>query len=160
MVVSALPGLWIVGVATLLVTGWGAYLSVNAAAKGPAWALSHLGRARPVAIGGLTLSVLVALLVRPFWIGLALLYVIGVATWLISRQRRLLQTIEREHGFGEVSAERRAEILHRVRVWCLGGTLVLVVISLAVSSTIGPIGLGLLAPAALLGGTGLAVGRV
>jgi hypothetical protein len=158
--VDPVVGLWIVGVATLVVTGWGAYLSVNAAAKGPAWALGHLSRALPVGIVGLVLSGLAALLVRPFWVGLALLYVTGVATWLISRQRRLLQTIEAEHGFGEVSPERRSEILHRVRVWCLGGAFVLVVISLAVSSTIGPIGLGLLAPAALLGGTGLAVGRV
>jgi hypothetical protein len=158
--VDPVAGMWIVGVATLLVTGWGAFLSVNAAAKGPAWALNHLSRALPVAFGGLALSAIAALLIRPFWIGLALVYVTGVATWLISRQRRLLQAVEQEHGFGEVSPERRTEILHRVRVWCLGGAFVLVVISLAVSSTIGPSGLGLLAPAALLGGTGLAVGRV
>jgi Ca2+/Na+ antiporter len=155
-----LTGLWAVGIATLLVMSWGAFVSVNAATKGPVWALAHLKRARPVALAALGLSVLVILLVRPFWIGVALLYVMGVTAWLFDRQRRMLQAIEAEHGFGDVAPERRAEILHRVRVWCLGGAAILVVIALAVSSTVGPLGLGLLAPAALLGGTGMAVGRV
>lgn len=160
MLLSPATGLWIVAIAALLVTGWGAYLSVNAATKGPGWALGHLQRALPVAVGSLLLAGVAALIVRPFWVGLALLYVLGVTAWLIDRQRRVLRAIESEHGFGEVSPERRAEILHRVRVWCLGGAAILVVIALAVSSTVGPLGLGLLAPAALLGGTGVAVGRV
>ncbi|GEM_PF-3228676 len=105
----------LVGAAALVAVGWGAFLSVRSAVRGPAWALDHLTGAGRWMLVGLVVGGAVTVLVRPPWAGLAVTYVVGVVWWLTSMLRRNLIRVEAAGGFGEVSPTRRAQILRRAR---------------------------------------------
>ncbi len=133
----------LVGLATAVAVGWGAYLSVRSATRGPAWALAHLGGAGRWLLAGLVAGLAATVLVRPPWAGLAVSYISGVVWWLSSMLRRNLARLEAAGGFGEVPAARRAEILRRVRRLLGGGAAALVAIAVASGGAVGVVALGL-----------------
>ena len=121
----------LVGVAATLAVGWGAFLSVRSATRGPAWALAHLSASGPWLVAGLIAGAAITVAVRPPWAGLAVTYVVGVVWWLSAMLKRNLIRVEEAGGFGEVPVARRAAILRRARRLLVFGGLALVGIALA-----------------------------
>ncbi len=146
----------IVAVAATVAVGWGAFLSVRSATRGPGWALAHLDASGRWLMGGLAVGAVITLVVRPPWAGLAVTYIVGVVWWLSTMLRRNLIRVEAAGGFGEVPVDRRAAILRRARRLLVFGGLALVAIALATGDLTGVTGLFALALAvALLGAAAL-----
>ena len=139
-----------------LAAGWGAYLSLGSASRGPLWALRHLQVAVPTWAGLLGLMVLVTVVVRPRWAGIGLSYVVLIAWVIAFSLRRSLQRWESHGGLGEIEPERRVAVLRSSRAALLGGGAVMAAISLLATGAArwGGVALG-----SVLAGTGALVGR-
>lgn len=105
----------VVGLWAVAAVGWSSYVSVRSAAAGPAWALAHLARLRPVwiALAAVGLAALVAF--SPIWTGMGILYVLAAVVFLSSTLRKSLMRLEALEGFDELPLERRMRIVGRAR---------------------------------------------
>lgn len=105
----------VVGIAVTVVTAWGSSISVRSAARGPRWALGHLARVRPLVLGGVGTGLILTILARPVWAGLAVLYVALTVLLLSTMLKRALLRLEESGGLEELPIERRREIVSRAR---------------------------------------------
>jgi hypothetical protein len=143
-------GLLVAAVVPVAVIGWAMLFSVEAARRGPAWALRHLAMVSTVLKMALVLGAVAILVVRPIWIGLGIAYPLAVALLLVVGRQRQLGMIEREIGFGEVQSDIRDRLLAKLR----RGLIVVGGISLVVGFLLASVGvvqawvLGSLAPIA------------
>lgn len=142
----------VIGVFVLVAVGWGANLSVRSGAAGPRWAMEHLDAIRrlwpPLLIGAAAIT----LLVRPFWVGAAAVYIVAIMWFLSAMLLRNLHRLEALDGFVEIDAERRGAILKRSRRFLLAGGLVLGLLG-GLSFSAGPVAWVTLALGAVLVGT-------
>ena len=107
---------------------WGGMVSVRAATRGPQWALDYLKKSFPLMIGVLVVSIAVALLVSPGWVGISLVYVAGIIAWMSRSVSRSLERVQVAGPFEPLPPDRQAAILLRVARWLLiGGALIVVV---------------------------------
>ncbi|MEX1003795.1 MAG: hypothetical protein WD990_04525 [Acidimicrobiia bacterium] len=118
----------IVGIAVAVVVAWGSSISIRSAARGPRWALAHLATVRPVVLGGVAAGLLLTFLVRPLWVGLAVLYVAMTVLLLAAMLRRALVKLEDAGGFDDLPLERRRHIVRRARTLILIAGVVLAAI--------------------------------
>jgi hypothetical protein len=56
------------------------------------------------------LGVLAAFLVRPVWMGLAVLYPLAIGAWLARSRRLQLAMVDRDGGFGEIDPAMRTRV--------------------------------------------------
>jgi hypothetical protein len=130
----------VVGVAAILVSAWGAALSIRSAARGPRWALGHISSIRPVIVGGLGFGLVLLVAVRPAWAGLAVMYVAATALLLSVMLRRGLTRLDALGGLDDLPIERRRAIVQRARRLILGAGLVLGVLGVGGSvAGVGPV---------------------
>ncbi len=99
----------------VLAAGWASMVSVRSAALGPRWTLVHLGRARWAAAVAVAIGLLVAVAVRPLWVGLVAVYVPIAVAVLIWMMRRNLERFERVGGLEPLPAEAVAVVVARAR---------------------------------------------
>jgi hypothetical protein len=102
--------LWVAVAAPVVVIGWSMAFAAKAALSGPAWALSHLRLATPALIAFTIGGVVTAMLFRPAWVGLAVLYPFAVGTWMAAARQRQLAFVERDGGFGEIDPNVRYRV--------------------------------------------------
>lgn len=129
-------GLAVAAAIPVLVIGWAMLFSVEAARRGPDWALGHLRRASSIALIALVLGLAEAVIMRPIWVGLATVYPVAVAWFLVSGRRRQLAIIEREMGFGDIDEEMRKRILSKLRT----GLIVVASFAFAIGTVLAGIG--------------------
>jgi hypothetical protein len=103
------------GALVVLAAGWASMVSVRSAALGPRWTLNHLGRARWGALVATAAGVLVAIVVRPLWLGLVAVYVPAALVALTFMMRRNLQRLDRAGGLEPLPADRAAAVVDRAR---------------------------------------------
>lgn len=142
----------VIGVFVLVAVGWGANLSVRSAAAGPRWAMGHLDGLRRLWPSLLIAGAAIALLVRPFWVGAAAVYIVAVMWFLSAMLLRNLHRLEALDGFVEIDPERRVAILRRSRRFLFAGGLVLALLG-GLSFSAGPVAWVTLALGAVLVGT-------
>ena len=130
-------GLLIAAVVGVAVIGWAILFSVEAALRGPSWSYRHLGIVSNILKPALALGIVAMLVVRPVWVGLGVVYPLGVALLMVAGRRRQLAAIEREMGFGEVRPHTRELVLLRLRK----GLVVVGAMSLIVGILLAGIGL-------------------
>jgi hypothetical protein len=128
IVVGPDAALVIVGLAVTVVVAWGSSISIRSAARGPRWALEHLASVRPVVLGGIAAGLVLTFLVRPLWVGLAVLYVALTVLLLAATLRRALLRLEEAGGLDELPIERRRQIVRRARTLILAAGVVLAAI--------------------------------
>lgn len=150
----------VVGLAAVAAVGWSSYVSVRSAAAGPAWALAHLARLRPVWIV-LAVAGLVSLVaVTPVWAGMGILYILAAVVFLSSTLRKSLMRLEALDGFDELPLERRMRIVGRARRLLLILGLVLAILGgWALTASAGTVALIVLALGATLMGTAALLAR-
>lgn len=149
---STETGLLIAATVPVAVTGWAILFSVEAARRGPAWSLGHLGIVSNILKPALALGIVAVLVVRPMWVGLGVAYPLAVGLFMVVIRRRQLAAVGRDIGFGDVRADLREQVLNRLR----RGLVVVGALALVVGSLLASIGvvqgwvLGALAPIAAL----------
>ena len=111
--------LMIVGMAATVVVAWGSSISIRSAARGPRWALGHLATVRPFVLGGVVAGLVLTLVVRPLWVGLAVLYVALTVLLLAAMLRRALVRLDEAGGLDDLPIERRRLIVRRSRTLIL-----------------------------------------
>jgi hypothetical protein len=129
-------GLAVAAAVPVIVIGWAVLFSVEAARRGPDWALRHLQRASVVTLLGLVLALAAAVIIRPLWIGLGAVYPLAVGWLLVSGRRRQLEIIQREMGFGVIEDEIRKRILSKLRT----GLVVVGVLALGIGALLAGVG--------------------
>jgi hypothetical protein len=102
--------LWVAVAAPVSVMAWSMWFAAKSAVTGPGWALQHLRIASPVLAGAVVLGLLAALLVRPVWMGLAMLYPFAIGAWLARSRRLQLAMVDRDGGFGEIDPTIRTRL--------------------------------------------------
>lgn len=117
--------LLVVGVAVTIVVAWGSSVSIRSAARGPRWALDHVASVRPFIVGGVATGLFLTVVIRPLWVGLAVLYVALTVVLLAAMLRRALLRLEAAGGLEELPLARRQHIVRRARSLILGAGLVL-----------------------------------
>lgn len=142
----------VIGVFVLIAVGWGANLSVRSAAAGPRWAMKHLDGLRRLWLALLIGGAAITLLVRPFWVGAASVYIVAIMWFLSAMLLRNLHRVDTLDGFVEIDPERRGAILRRSRRFLLAGGLVLGLLG-GLSFSAGPVAWVTLALGAVLIGT-------
>ena len=136
----------------MVVVGWAILFSVEAARRGPAWSLGHLGVVANVLKPALALGIVAILVVRPVWVGLGVAYPLAVGLFMVVIRRRQLAAVSRDMGFGDIRADLREQVLSRLR----RGLLMVGGLALVVGSLLASIGVvqgwvvGALAPIAAL----------
>jgi hypothetical protein len=110
MEVGGSTALWVAVAAPVAVMGWSMWFAARSAVIGPAWALRHLRIATPVMTASLVLGLLAAFLVRPVWMGLAVLYPLAIGAWLARSRRLQLAMVDRDGGFGEIDPAMRSRL--------------------------------------------------
>jgi hypothetical protein len=149
---STATGLLIASAVPVVVVGWAILFSVEAARRGPAWSLGHLGVVANVLKPALALGIVAILVVRPVWVGLGVAYPLAVGLFMVVIRRRQLAAVSRDMGFGDIRAELREQVLSRLR----RGLLMVGGLALVVGSLLASIGVvqgwvvGALAPIAAL----------
>ena len=78
-------------------------------------------------IGLLVVSIAVALLVSPGWVGISLVYVAGIIAWMSRSVSRSLERVQVAGPFEPLPPDRQAAILLRAARWLLIGVLIVVV---------------------------------
>ena len=149
---STATGLLIASAVPVVVVGWAILFSVEAARRGPAWSLGHLGVVANVLKPALALGIVAILVVRPVWVGLGVAYPLAVGLFMVVIRRRQLAAVSRDMGFGDIRADLREQVLSRLRrgLFMVGG------LALVVGSLLASIGVvqgwvvGALAPIAAL----------
>lgn len=150
--VSTETGLLIAAAVPVAVIGWAILFSVEAARRGSAWSLRHLGIVSGVLKPALALAIVAILVVRPMWVGLGVAYPLAVALFMVVIRRRQLAAVGRDMGFGDIRPDLREQVLSRLRP----GLIVVGVVALVIGSLLASIGvvqgwlLGPLAPVAAL----------
>ena len=130
VVVGPDAALVIVGIAVTIVVAWGSSISIRSAARGPRWALGHLATVRPYVLGGVAAGLVLAFVVRPLWVGLAVLYVALTVLLLAATLRRALVKLEDAGGLDDLPIERRRHIVRRARSLILIAGVVLAAIGI------------------------------
>ena len=149
---STATGLLIASAVPVVVVGWAILFSVEAARRGPAWSLGHLGVVANVLKPALALGIVAILVVRPVWVGLGVAYPLAVGLFMVVIRRRQLAAVSRDMGFGDIRADLREQVLSRLR----RGLLMVGGLALVVGSLLASIGVvqgwvvGALAPIAAL----------
>lgn len=115
----------IVGLAVTVVAAWGSSISIRSASRGPRWALGHLATVRPFVFGGVMIGLALALLIRPLWVGLAVLYVALTVLMLAAMLRRALARLDEAGGLEDLPLDRRRHIVRRARNLILAAGVVL-----------------------------------
>jgi hypothetical protein len=110
MEVGGDTALWVAVAAPVAVMGWSMWFAAKSAVAGPGWALQHLRVATPVLTGAMVLGLLAAFLVRPLWMGLAVLYPLAIGAWLARSRRLQLAMVDRDGGFGEIDPAMRTRL--------------------------------------------------
>lgn len=87
-----------VGAVALAVAGWGGWISIGSLRSGPGWARSRLSTWRPMPWVLAGLGAVAIALVRPVWVGLALVYIGVVTGWLLWIVRRNLDRVHAAYG--------------------------------------------------------------
>jgi hypothetical protein len=128
IVVGPDAALVIVGIAVTIVVAWGSSISIRSAARGPRWALDHLATVRPVVMSGVVAGLVLTVLVRPLWAGLAVLYVALTVLLLAAMLRRALVKLEEAGGLEELPLDQRRHIVQRARTLILIAGVVLAAI--------------------------------
>ena len=147
---STETGLLISSALPVAVVGWAILFSVEAARRGPAWSLGHLGIVANVLKPALAIGIVAFLVVRPMWVGLGIAYPLAVALFMVVIRRRQLAAVNQDMGFGDIRAEWREQVLSRLR----RGLIVVGALALAVGVLLASIGVvqgwvvGALAPIA------------
>ena len=135
--VSTETGLLIAAAVPVAVIGWAILFSVEAARRGSAWSLGHLGIVSGVLKPVLALAIVAILVVRPMWIGLGVAYPLAVALFMVVIRRRQLAAVGRDMGFGDIRPDLREQVLlSRLR----RGLIVVGVLALVVGSVLASIG--------------------
>lgn len=120
----------VVGIAVITVTAWGSSISVRSAARGPRWALDHLARVRPFVFAGVASGLILTVVARPIWAGLAVLYVALTVLLLATMLKRALFRLEESGGLEDLPIERRREIVSRARRLILVAGVLLAVVGI------------------------------
>jgi hypothetical protein len=149
---STETGLLIASAVPVVIVGWAILFSVEAARRGPAWSLGHLGVVANILKPALALGIVAVLVVRPVWVGLGAAYPLAVGLFMVVIRRRQLVAVSRDMGFGDIRADLREQVLSRLRrgLFIVGG------LALVVGSLLASIGVvqgwvvGALAPIAAL----------
>lgn len=153
--ISQIAATAVVGTVMVGTAIWGAFFSLRAALRGPEWALSALTRVTPILIAGVVLGAVVALAVRPAWLGLGVIYVAAAAWFLVVTLRRSMLRWREVGGFeGEISPERRAAVLGRARILAWFGAGLMAILG----ALLWPVGPVLAIPALALGAVLAVVG--
>lgn len=84
--------------------------AARSAVLGPAWALRHLRIVTPLLMVGLAVGLVGAIIVSPFWLGLAVMYPFAVGAWLADVRRRQLRFVAADGGFDEVDPGLRIRL--------------------------------------------------
>jgi pimeloyl-ACP methyl ester carboxylesterase len=108
---------------------WGGMVSVRAATRGPQWALDYLRRWNPILLGLVVVSVAVLLLVSPGWVGISLIYVTGIITWMGRSVAKSLEKVRATGQFQPLPPDRQAAILKRASKWLLVGGVAIAVVA-------------------------------
>lgn len=133
--------LLVLGAAISTVAAWGSSISIRSASRGPRWALDHLGSIRPLVLGGVLVGIVLTLLVRPVWTGLAVSYVAITVLLLAALLRRALTRLDEHGGLEELPIERRRQIVARARRMILGAGVILAAIGVGgVAAGVGAVG--------------------
>jgi hypothetical protein len=103
------------GALMVLAAGWASMVSLRSAALGPRWTLAHLGRARWGAAVSAVIGLLVAVAVRPQWVGLVAVYVPLAVAAVIWMMRRSLARFDQVGGLEPLPAEAVAAVVVRAR---------------------------------------------
>jgi hypothetical protein len=140
----------------VLAAGWASMVSVRSAALGPRWTLVHLGRARWGVAVAVAIGLLVAMAVRPLWVGLVAVYTptaVAVLVWLM---RRNLQRFERAGGLEPLPAEAAAAVVVRARrSLVVGGGVLVGLGGVGLASGMGAVGWVVAAVGVTVAGNGL-----
>jgi hypothetical protein len=110
MEVGGDAALWVAVAAPVAVMGWSMWFAAKSAVTGPAWALRHLRVATAVLTAAVLLGVVAAVLIRPVWMGLAVLYPLAIGAWLARSRRLQLAMVDRDGGFGEIDPTMRTRV--------------------------------------------------
>ena len=110
MEVGGDTALWVAVGAPVAVMGWSMWFAARSAVSGPGWALQHLRVATPVLTGAMVLGLLAALIARPVWMGLAVVYPLAIGAWLARSRRLQLAMVDRDGGFGEIDPAIRTRL--------------------------------------------------
>lgn len=110
---SANGSILAVGLAAVAAVGWASYVSVRSASAGPAWALAHLARTRPVLIAVAVIGSAALVAVDPIWVGVGVLYVVAAVGFLVAMLRRTLARLQAVGGFDEIPMHHRVRIVSR-----------------------------------------------
>jgi uncharacterized membrane protein len=108
---------------------WGGMVSVRAATRGPQWALDYLKRSYPILLALVVVSIAVMVLVSPGWVGVSLIYVTGLITWMGRSVSKSLERVRGTGTFEPIPADRQAAILARASRWLLIGGAVVALIA-------------------------------
>jgi len=119
-------------VATVGVLGglWGGMVSTRAALNGPEWAMEHLRKTIPIAIGLSVLGVAVLILVRPAWVGIGVLYTTGMVAFMSRGVSRSLESVAESSGLTPITPDGKQRILRRSARMLIFVGVALVVIAL------------------------------
>jgi len=110
MEVGGDTALWVAVAAPVVVMGWSMWFAARSAVIGPGWALQHLRLATPALTFAVVLGLVTALLIRPVWMGLAVLYPLAIGAWLARSRRLQLAMVDRDGGFAEIDPAIRARL--------------------------------------------------
>jgi hypothetical protein len=80
---------------------------------------------RPFVFGGVVIGLALALLIRPLWVGLAVLYVALTVLMLAAMLRRALARLDEAGGLEDLPLDRRRHIVRRARNLILAAGVVL-----------------------------------
>jgi hypothetical protein len=151
----------VAGSSVVAAAGWASYVSVRSAALGPGWAVGHMARARFVVLVLVAIGLVVALLARPVWVGVVVVYVplaILVLMWMV---RRALVRLDGVGGFEPLDGVVGDRVLDRARSAMVVGAGVLVGLGgLGLTAGIGPVAWVMAAVGAVMALNGLLIGGV
>lgn len=149
----------LVGVAAMIVVGWGAWLSIGSSRNGPDWAHSVLVRWRRLPWLAAAVGVVLAVVVAPVWVGVSVVYIGAVTGWLMRTVRRSLDRVRLVYGGFDAPAATSASVSTRAVTWLLVGSVVLAGVAVWDIAARGWSGLFGLVLAGCLGGVGLVLRR-
>lgn len=147
----------VVGAVAVIVVGWGVWLSIGSSRRGPGWAHSLLVGWRPLPWALAIVGVVALVVVRPLWMGVAIIYIAMVSGYLMRAVRRSLDAVR--EAYGEFDEIDRSPISGRVGGYLLAGAAMLGTLSLWDISVRGWNGVFGFALAVFLGGAGLVLRR-